>query len=115
MLTANHLAYVNSALVPACDIRAGMLMTDAEAGREIRVKSVEFTMRAKGLYMPHTAHGDLVVDGIVVSSYASVAPRRAHALLLIERVVRAVCFSALGNLLEKKTPWLLERAMSVVA
>ncbi|KAA8494752.1 Indian hedgehog protein [Porphyridium purpureum] len=115
MLTANHLAYVNGVLMPARDIRTGMLMTDAQSGRAILVQAVEFTMLAKGLYMPHTAHGDLVVDGIVLSSYASVAPRMAHALLLIERVMRALGLSALGSLLEHETPWLLERAMFAMA
>lgn len=38
---------------------------------------------AVGLYAPHTMHGDIIVDGVVASSYVqSVHPRVAHALLL---------------------------------
>lgn len=115
MLTANHLVYVKNVLMPANRIRAGMSMKDGAAGHDVVVKSVEFTMHAKGLYNPHTAHGDVVVDGIVVSSYGSVAPHLAHALLAVERLMRWFGLSALGDILEKSTPWLLQRVMSILA
>lgn len=45
---------------------------------------VEETRRVsrRGLYAPHSLHGDLVVDGVVCSGYSrAVAPWAAHALL----------------------------------
>lgn len=47
-----------------------------------KVMSIE-RVAAVGLYAPHTIHGDIIVDGVVASSYVqSVHPRVAHALLL---------------------------------
>ena len=38
--------------------------------------------RARGLYNPHTLHGDVVVDGVLTSTYTGVVhPALAHALL----------------------------------
>lgn len=50
-----------------------------------------------GLYNPQTIHGDIVVDGFVVSTYtADVTPSVAHAVLTPMRAVcKAVSFMSL--------------------
>lgn len=67
-----------------------------------KVVNVE-RVAAVGLYAPHTIHGDIIVDGVVASSYVqSVHPRVAHALLLPVRffVKRQSMFKEpLGSLL----------------
>lgn len=115
MLSKNHLAYVNGELVAAGKIRVGDLMRDAELGEESSVQTVEHNVAAKGLYNPHTAHGDLVVDGVVVSTYGVVDARVAHALIFVERLMRRLGMSALGNMLEQQTPWIFQRVLSISA
>ena len=115
MLTANHLAYVNGKLVPAGTIRVSDLMKDVELDEESAVEAVQHGLRAKGLYNPHTAHGDIVVDGVVVSTYGVVDARIAHSLLMIERMLRNVGLSLLGDMLEKQTPLVLRRIMSIAS
>lgn len=118
-LSANHLAYVNGKLAAARTVRVGDKMTDAELG-ELEVLEVRTGVRAKGLYNPHTAHGDIVVDGIVVSTYNAMSARIVsvsvmHALLAVERMARQLGLSALGSMLEKRTPWLLHKVVSTLA
>jgi len=115
MLTDKHLAYVNGGLVAAGKIQVGDMMKDAELNGESSVVAVAKGLSAKGLYNPHTAHGDIVVDGVVVSTYGVVDARVAHSLLAIERALHRVGLSALGGVLEKQTPWILRRVLSVVS
>jgi len=79
-LTAGHMLYANGAIVRADDVRVGDTLV-AESGKEVRV--VQINSRAdRGLYNPQTSHGDIIVDGILTSTYTdAIAPKAAHALL----------------------------------
>lgn len=79
-LTAGHFLYVNGALSMAGDVQVGDTVTLGEGGtRVVRQKAY---VREKGLYNPQTLHGDIVVDGVVASTYTkSIMPDMAHGLL----------------------------------
>lgn len=64
------------------------------SGKRIgRVERVFFEL-AMGLYSPVTAHGDVVVDGVVASCYTtSVRAQAAHAFLA---PIRALFAAAVG-------------------
>ena len=72
--------YVNGVLAPARSVRAGDNVTLA-SGRRARVISVG-RVRKEGLYNPHTLHGDIVVDGVLTSTYTEAfSPALAHVVL----------------------------------
>lgn len=79
-MTRNHYVYAGDKLMAAGAVRVGdELRTISGRCAVTDIEDVEGT----GLYAPHSMHGDLVVDGIVVSGYSrAVAPRVAHALLV---------------------------------
>jgi len=85
LLSPSHYLYVGGSLAAAAAVRAGDQLTDG-AGAPLTVASVGRVTRT-GVFAPHTLHGDLVVDGVRVSSYTrAVHPRVAHALLAPLRV-----------------------------
>jgi hypothetical protein len=87
-LTAGHYVHVNGALAPAAAVRAGDAVELAGGARDVvvRVSAVADT----GLYNPQTLQGDVVVDGVLVSTYTTaVEPAVAHALLAPLRAVYA--------------------------
>jgi desert hedgehog len=68
-------------LVPASSIQVGDAMQEGTSGRWTAVVSTTL-VEATGLYNPQTIHGDIVVDGIVASTYTTaVGPQVAHSLL----------------------------------
>ncbi|KAI0561486.1 hypothetical protein FGB62_81g07 [Gracilaria domingensis] len=79
-MTGKHYLYANGRLTAAHAVKIGHLLR-TKAG-ESAVTSVQ-RVKDTGLFAPHSMHGDLLVDGIVVSSYSrTVEPRLAHALLM---------------------------------
>lgn len=88
-LTKGHFLYVNDQLRPAAEVRKfdRLRLVDGETSVE-RIEVV----RKTGLYNPQTLHGDIVVNGVVASTYTtSVEPKTAHALLLPLRVLWNLC------------------------
>jgi len=80
LLSPTHYLYVNGALAAASTVAVGDTLTTA-AGVPTAVTAVG-RVEADGLYAPHTLHGELVVNGVRVSSYTqAVHPDVAHALL----------------------------------
>lgn len=80
-LTADHYLYVNGELVQAGTVKAGDMLTLAN-GNKAAVTEVSAAW-GPGLYNPHTLNGDIVVDGVLTSTYTgAVNPTLAHALLL---------------------------------
>ena len=80
MLTPNHYLYVNGRMAVASTVRVGDKLKTKE-GAAIEVVAVRTTY-AEGLFSPNTLDGDIVVDGIVVSTYTSdINPSLAHAAL----------------------------------
>jgi Hint module len=78
--TPGHYLYINGDLAPASSIKVGDMMTtaDGEATRVVQVSRV----LGSGLFNPQTVHGDIVVDGIMSSTYTTaVAPSIAHKVL----------------------------------
>lgn len=80
-LTAGHYVHVRGkSIIPAGEVRLGdeLIKGDGSTAKVVQIRNV----REKGLYNPHTMHGDLIVDGFLVSTYTTaVPPRFAHALL----------------------------------
>ncbi len=86
-LSHAHYLYANGRLTAASAVAVGdTLRTLAGPSRVTAIREVV----AEGLVAPHTLHGDLLVDGIVASSYTrAVHPRLAQILLApIRAVVR---------------------------
>lgn len=84
-LSAGHYLYANSKLVTARTVVVGDKLETGD-GQAVTVTSIR-TQLARGIYAPATLHGNLVVDGIVVSSYTdALHPRVAHTLLAPLRV-----------------------------
>jgi len=107
VLTASpgHYVYANGARVTARSVGVGDVLPTAD-GAGARVTAVT-TVTATGLYNAHTAHGDLVVDGVVVSTYTdAVHPAVAHALLApVRAAVWAGVVDPLGGWLYERRPW----------
>jgi len=107
LLSPGHLVYANGVRVPARDVVVGdALTTPGTATSVSRVVAVG-TAVAVGKVNPHTLHGDVVVDGVRVSSYTdALHPTVAHALLAPARAAYRAGLSAepLGRLLYNGVP-----------
>lgn len=78
-LTAGHLLYVNGVLKAAMHVKTGdRLRVVNGVDRVVRVSTVV----KKGLFNPQTVHGDIVVNGLVTSTYTTaVDAHLAHTAL----------------------------------
>lgn len=80
-LSAAHLVYVNGVTKEASAVHVGDMVSIGDDGMEASVIGVS-TVHGVGLHNPHTLHGDIVVDGVLASTYTlAVHPRLAMALL----------------------------------
>jgi hypothetical protein len=81
LLTSGHYLYVNGELKTAGSVKVGDMLTLGNGNKsKVTVVSSEW---APGLYNPHTLSGDIVVQGILTSTYTDlIDPTLAHALLL---------------------------------
>lgn len=79
--TSGHYIYANGQLVAAGSVKMGDVLTLGNGQSDV-VESVK-SGTARGLYNPQkTAHGSIVVDGILASTYTTaVQPEFAHAVL----------------------------------
>lgn len=117
-VSSGHYVYANGALVPAASIVPGDILTlslpsssctSPPCSTTAPVTQIE-RIRSTGLYNPQTVHGDIVVDGVVASTYTTaVEPALAHALLaplrLLERFgVRTTSLEAGAGVLSKLMP-----------
>lgn len=78
----SHLIYVNDRLVPAASVKIGdeVSLSHADSSRAL-VTAVRRTTKM-GLHNPHTVHGDIVVNGVLASTFTStVHPSLAKILL----------------------------------
>lgn len=81
LITPGHYLYVNGRLATAESVRVGDRLRGADNVDSVAVHAVAREQH-RGAYAPTTVHGDLVVEGVVVSSYTDVIhPRTAHRLL----------------------------------
>ena len=92
-LTKGHYIYADNQLMTARNLKIGMTLKTATAQDDMIIKiEKEY---GRGLYNPQTAHGDIVVDGIIATTYTNtITPNTAHALLA---PIRAA-FCAANNL-----------------
>lgn len=87
-MTAGHKTYANGHLVAARDVRRGDELESAD-GTRVRVASVA-QASARGLLNPHTAAGDVVVDGFRSSTFTDAVPQApAQAALAPARALHA--------------------------
>jgi desert hedgehog len=97
-LTPGHFIYLNNALVDSATAKVGDTIYLGSGAVSV-VSSVSQTVEA-GLYNPQTVHGDIVVNGIIASTYTTaLPPGTAHALLLPLRALYSV-FSLRVNIFE---------------
>jgi hypothetical protein len=79
-VTGSHFIYINGVAAQAQTAKEGDFLTLAN-GEKSEVVAIQ-TVRKTGLYNPHTVHGDIVVDGVLTTTYTdALHPRLAHALL----------------------------------
>ena len=96
MLTSNHYLYVNGHMAIASTVKVGDNLK-AKDGTTVMVKSVR-AAHAEGLYSPNTLNGDIVVDGIVMSTYTSdINPSLAHAALWPVRLAYKLGGDVMGH------------------
>lgn len=85
-LSSRHLLYVNGQRKSASDVRVGDKLSVAHSDKVATVTKVS-TMVGKGLYNPHTVHGDITVNGVATSTFTTaVHPRVAKLLVAPFRV-----------------------------
>jgi hypothetical protein len=88
--TPGHYLYVNGELAAAATVKVGDMMT-LGSGALSPVAAVSVTTE-RGLFNPQTAHGDIVVDGVLSSTYTTaVSPKVAHSVLSPIRALYAWC------------------------
>ena len=81
LITPNHYLYVNGRLATADTVMVGDMLRAKDGSDSLEVTQIGWEER-RGLYAPTSMHGDLLVDGVVVSSYTrAVHPTVAHKLL----------------------------------
>jgi len=84
-ISQGHYLYVNGKLSTAASVRTGDLLSDAD-GYHLIVQKVD-TVVERGVFAPTSLHGDLIVDGVHVSSYTdTIHPTLAHYLLAPIRI-----------------------------
>ena len=85
-LSPGHLIYANGVLRPAADVAVGDVL-DHAAGSASAVVEVSSVVKA-GLFNPHTLHGDVVVNGVVASTFTTAVPLKVtRALLAVPRAL----------------------------
>lgn len=97
-LTPGHYLSVNGRLAAAGTVVVGDVLVRADGSTGV-VTAVA-TRPGRGLYNPQTLHGDILVDGVVASTYTTaVEPRLAAAALAPLRAAYALGGGWLGTLL----------------
>ena len=79
-LTGGHFLYANGKLSEARHVKVGDNVTLA-SGKPAAVTAIA-SVRKEGLHNPHTLQGDIVVNGVLTSTYtAAFSPTLAHIVL----------------------------------
>lgn len=80
-VTPTHFVYLNGRTVAAENVKKGDVLFGADEDEHLQVSNVS-RVAATGLYNPQTTHGDIVVDGFLVTTYTTaIRPNAAHAFL----------------------------------
>jgi hypothetical protein len=100
LLTPDHYLYLNRTLVIARNAKIGDILLTRDGSETTIVSIVQ--ERHVGLYNPHTLQGDLVVNGILVSSYTSaVAPTLAHSMLWPVRMLYSLGYDIFQGIFDE--------------
>lgn len=87
--TGGHYVYVQGGVKQMRRVQVGDWMVRAEGGWG-RVVSIKLEVR-RGIYNPQTVHGDIVVGGVVCTTYTeAIEPAVAHTLLAPLRAAYAI-------------------------
>lgn len=78
-VSMGHYIYANNLLVAAGDVKIGDTLRTLDGDSPI--SDIRVVMK-KGLFSPHTVHGDLVINRVVVSSYTTTLPPQVFHHLL---------------------------------
>lgn len=99
-ISPRHLVYSSKLqLRPAESVSVGdvLVLADGRLGTVVNIER----QRMRGVYAPHTVSGDLIVDGVLTSSYTNLMhPALAHALLAPLRWAHAKWGFHLGIVLD---------------
>lgn len=94
-VSPGHYIYVNDMLQPARNTKTGDTVT-LMTGEKSEIENVE-EVCARGLYNPQTAHGDIVVNDVVSSTFTTaVRPPVAKLLMIPVKLMRSIGFSFTG-------------------
>lgn len=111
ILTPNHYVYADGILMAARDVTVGSRLERANGTSSVVVAIG--SERHRGLYNPHTLHGDIAVDGFITSTFTtSVEPRLASALLAPMRTLYQAGLSKRMLILPHGCDWLAQWAPS---
>jgi len=108
-LSPNHYLVVGDNLVAAKDVKVGDQISLANG--DLTAVTAAHRVQVKGVYNPHTMSGDIVVNGILTSTYTqTVNPSLAKLLLLFPKALYKLGLrEPLGSLLYKTVPHALVR------
>lgn len=81
VVTGTHLIYVNGGLAPAKRTMIGDRVLTLSGWKS--VTALHLNVHARGLYNPQTLHGNIIVDGFVVSTFTQAVPVRIAVGLLM--------------------------------
>lgn len=100
-VTAGHYVYVDDGqLVQARHVRVGQRLGKSNDDGMV-VVNVKSNVRVRGLFNPQTMHGDVVVNGVVTSTFTqSIEPTTAAALLAPVKAAFVVLGRTLGVTLD---------------
>lgn len=87
-VSPGHLIYVNGNLVPASNVEVGDEISVSHVSSTKAIVTAKKLVASKGLHNPHTVHGDIVVNGVIASTFtSSVDPSLAKILLSPFRII----------------------------
>lgn len=92
-LSPGHMLYVDGALKPARDVREGetVQFSSTFSGMSTAIVVSVTEVEGKGLYNPHTLHGDIAVNGVRTSGLTDALPREvAESMLSLAKVLYQV-------------------------
>lgn len=86
-LSSGHYLYLNGQMQAAKTAMVGDHLV-LGSGVETKIASIEERVFGRGLYNPMTVSGDILVNGLLASTYTTaVEPALSHALLMPPRVI----------------------------
>lgn len=81
-VTPSHFIYINGLLRPAREANIGDQLWTLSAHRNDSVVVSIETVMDRGLYNPHTLHGDIMVNGVVASTWTTAVPPKIAKIIL---------------------------------